>query len=117
VRWSSGRIAVSGDVGLCRRAEPAANIGPAAAAAVIDVLAACATKNEATPARGHGVFFGALDDPDGLTLPERTVRRLPAGRALPPEGDFRDWDDTDAWAGELSGRQPTEPEPDGHVPT
>jgi menaquinone-dependent protoporphyrinogen oxidase len=64
---------------------------------------------EVTGARGHRVFFGALD-PDGLTLPERTLRRMPAGRALLPEGDFRDWDDIDAWAGgiarELSGQVP-----------
>lgn len=75
--------------------------------------------HEATRARGHRVFFGALD-PHSLTLPERTVRRLPAGRALLPEGDFRDWADIDAWAGaiarELSGPQPADPEPDSHVP-
>lgn len=52
---------------------------------------------EATGARGHRVFFGALD-PDGLTLPERAVRRLPAGGDLLPEGDFRDWEDIDVWA-------------------
>ena len=75
---------------------------------------------EATGARGHRVFFGALV-PDDLTFPEPTVRRLAAGRALLPEGDFRDWEDIDAWAGaiarELSGPQPTDPEPAGHVPT
>jgi len=75
---------------------------------------------EATGARGHRVFFGALD-PDSLTLAQRTLRRLPAGRALLPEGDFRDWEDIDAWAGaiarELSGPQPTYPEPPGHVPS
>ena len=52
---------------------------------------------EATGARGHRVFFGALA-PDGLTLPERAVRRLPAGGDLLPEGDFRDWEDIDVWA-------------------
>jgi menaquinone-dependent protoporphyrinogen oxidase len=75
--------------------------------------------DEATRARGHRVFFGALDPAD-LTLAERTVRRLPAGRGLLPEGDFRDWDDIDAWAGaiarELSGAPPADPEPDGYVP-
>ena len=48
---------------------------------------------DAIQSRGDRVFFGALD-PDGLTLPERTVRRMPAGRALLPEGDFRDWTST-----------------------
>jgi len=66
------------------------------------------------------VFFGA-PNPHGLTLPERTVRRLPAGRAILPERDFPDWEDIDAWAGaiarELSGPLPADPEPDGHVPT
>lgn len=75
---------------------------------------------EMIQSRGDRVFFGALD-PEGLTLPERTVRRMPAGRALLPEGDFRDWQDIDAWAGsiarELSGPQPATPEPDSHVPT
>lgn len=74
---------------------------------------------EATRARGHHVFFGALD-PDGLTLPERTLRRLPAGRALLPEGDFRNWEDIDAWAcevaGELSRSRPTDSERATHVP-
>ncbi len=73
---------------------------------------------EAIGARGHRVFFGALD-PDGLTLPERTARRLPAVRALLPEGDFRDWDDIDSWAGaiaqELSG--PADGEPSGDART
>lgn len=75
---------------------------------------------DAIQSRGDRVFFGALD-PDGLTLPERTVRRMPAGRALLPEGDFRDWQDIDAWAGsiarERSGPRPATPEPDSHVPT
>ena len=52
---------------------------------------------EATGARGRRVFFGALD-PDGLTLPGRAVRRLPAGGGLLPEGDFRDSEDIDMWA-------------------
>lgn len=68
---------------------------------------------KAIGARGHRVFFGALD-PNHLTLPERTARRLPAVRALLPEGDFREWDDIDSWAAaiaaELSGPQRTLPE-------
>jgi menaquinone-dependent protoporphyrinogen oxidase len=51
--------------------------------------------------REHRVFFGALD-PDTLTLPEKAMRTLPAGRALLPEGDFRDWDDIDAWSGTIA---------------
>jgi menaquinone-dependent protoporphyrinogen oxidase len=50
--------------------------------------------------RGHRVFFGKLD-PDALTAPERLLRALPAGRALLPEGDFRDWDDIDGWAASI----------------
>ncbi len=70
--------------------------------------------------RGDRVFFGAVD-PDGLTLPERTVRRMPAGRALLPEGDFRDWEDIDAWAEtiarELTGPGLGTPELGRHLPT
>jgi menaquinone-dependent protoporphyrinogen oxidase len=47
--------------------------------------------------RGRRVFFGALD-PGRLGFRERMVRSLPAGRALMPEGDFRDWQDIDSWA-------------------
>jgi menaquinone-dependent protoporphyrinogen oxidase len=47
--------------------------------------------------RDHRVFFGALD-PDSLSLLEKAMRKLPAGKALLPEGDFRDWEDIDAWA-------------------
>lgn len=47
--------------------------------------------------RGLRVFFGALD-PSTLGFSERLVRRLPASRALLPEGDFRDWKDIEDWA-------------------
>jgi menaquinone-dependent protoporphyrinogen oxidase len=50
--------------------------------------------------RGQRVFFGALD-PHELTVSERLVRKLPAGRDLLPEGDFRDWDDVDGWSAEI----------------
>jgi hypothetical protein len=113
------QFAVGGDVRLCRQAEPAASIGLAASEAVMDVLVACATKNEATVAGGHGAFCGVLD-PDGLTVPERTVRRLPAGRALSPEGELRDWEDIHASAGAIAGQmsrpQPADRESDSHVP-
>jgi len=49
----------------------------------------------------HRVFFGALD-PGSLTLPEKAMRTLPAGRALLPQGDYRDWDDIDAWARDIA---------------
>jgi len=51
--------------------------------------------------RDHHVFFGALD-PQRLTVPERALRKLPAGRALMPEGDFRDWAEVDWWAKEIA---------------
>ena len=51
--------------------------------------------------REHRVFFGALD-PKHLTLPERALRKLPAGREMFPEGDFRDWEDIDAWAAHVA---------------
>lgn len=43
------------------------------------------------------VFFGALD-PSKLGLRDRAIRTMPAGRALLPEGDFRDWSEIDGWA-------------------
>ncbi len=52
---------------------------------------------QAIAPRGHQVFFGVLD-PGRLGLGERALRKLPAGRALLPEGDFRDWAQIQAWA-------------------
>lgn len=49
-------------------------------------------------ARGHRLFFGALD-PHTLSFPERMV--VKAVRA--PQGDFRDWDAIAAWATEIAG--------------
>lgn len=40
--------------------------------------------------RDHHVFFGALD-PGRLAFAEKTLRNLPAPRAMMPVGDFRDW--------------------------
>jgi menaquinone-dependent protoporphyrinogen oxidase len=42
-------------------------------------------------------FFGALD-PGRLTFAEKTLRKLPAARAMMPEGDFRDWTEIEVWA-------------------
>ena len=50
-------------------------------------------------ARDHRIFFGAYDPtakPIGLL--ERMTRAMPATRDLLPAGDFRDWDEIDAWA-------------------
>jgi menaquinone-dependent protoporphyrinogen oxidase len=47
--------------------------------------------------RDHRVFFGVLD-PGTLGFSERALRKLPAGRTLLPEGDFRDWQEIEGWA-------------------
>ncbi len=47
--------------------------------------------------RDHRVFFGALDS-SKLGFGHRMLRKLPAARNLLPEGDFRDWNDIEAWA-------------------
>jgi menaquinone-dependent protoporphyrinogen oxidase len=52
---------------------------------------------EAIHPRDHHVFFGALD-PGRLTFAEKTLRKLPAARAMMPEGDFRDWTEIEVWA-------------------
>jgi menaquinone-dependent protoporphyrinogen oxidase len=46
--------------------------------------------------RDHHIFFGALN-PSKLGLAHRMLRTLPAARAILPEGDFRDWNDIEAW--------------------
>ena len=53
--------------------------------------------------RDHRVFFGAMN-PGKLGLLHRLMFNLPANRdgALFPEGDFRDWNDIDAWAGKIA---------------
>lgn len=56
---------------------------------------------EAIHPRDHHVFFGAMD-PSKLGLRDRAVRTLPAGRGLLPEGDFRDWQEIDAWAATIA---------------
>jgi len=47
--------------------------------------------------RDHRVFFGRLDA-SKLAFGHRMVRKMPAARTLFPEGDFRNWNDIDAWA-------------------
>ena len=51
--------------------------------------------------RGMQVFFGALD-PSVLGRKDRLVRRIPSGRELLPEGDFRNWAAIDEWAAEIA---------------
>jgi menaquinone-dependent protoporphyrinogen oxidase len=46
--------------------------------------------------RDHRVFFGKLDS-SKLNMVHRMMKSLPAARALFPEGDFRDWNDIEAW--------------------
>jgi menaquinone-dependent protoporphyrinogen oxidase len=56
---------------------------------------------EAIHPRGHQVFFGALD-PGKLALKYRMLRTLPAARAVLPEGDFRNWNEIEAWADSIA---------------
>lgn len=56
---------------------------------------------EAIHPRGRQVFFGVLD-PETLGLRDRLIRALPAGKALLPEGDFRDWPAIDRWADDIA---------------
>jgi len=53
--------------------------------------------------RDHRVFFGAYDPaakPIGLI--ERVSRILPATKDLMQSGDFRPWEEIDAWAAEIA---------------
>jgi len=47
--------------------------------------------------RDHHVFFGAFDHTK-LNLAHRMVHALPAMKNVLIDGDFRDWDEIDAWA-------------------
>jgi menaquinone-dependent protoporphyrinogen oxidase len=47
--------------------------------------------------REHHVFFGALDR-SSLGPLESLVFAMPAARKAIPEGDFRDWQEIEAWA-------------------
>ncbi|HII41131.1 MAG TPA: protoporphyrinogen oxidase [Thermoplasmata archaeon] len=56
---------------------------------------------EAVHAREHRIFFGALD-PAKLAFKHRALRKLPAARAILPEGDFRNWHSIEAWANDIA---------------
>ncbi len=47
--------------------------------------------------RDHRIFSGALN-PGRCGFMLRVMRKLPAARAVLPEGDFRDWDAIETWA-------------------
>jgi menaquinone-dependent protoporphyrinogen oxidase len=51
--------------------------------------------------RDHRIFFGALD-PGKLGVKYRMLRKLPAARAVLPDGDFRNWNDIESLAGSIA---------------
>ena len=58
---------------------------------------------EAIHPREHRVFFGALDR-DKMGLTHRLMLKLPVNRdnAIFPLGDFRDWNEIEAWARKIA---------------
>lgn len=53
--------------------------------------------------REHRVFLGAYDPKDPpKAFSERLVRMMPAARNILPAGDFRNWEDIEAWAREIA---------------
>lgn len=55
-------------------------------------------------AREHKIFYGAFDPSDPpKAISERFVRLMPAFKGVLPPGDFREWDEIDAWARGIAG--------------
>lgn len=53
--------------------------------------------------RDHRVFQGAFDPNDPpKSMPERLVRMMPAAKKVLPTGDFREWDEIEAWAQQIA---------------
>ncbi len=49
------------------------------------------------------IFFGAYDpEAKPIGFMERLTRMMPAARAAIPAGDFRDWDEIEAWAAKIA---------------
>ncbi len=59
--------------------------------------------NETIRPRDHRVFFGVMD-PKKLGFTHRLLLKLPVNRdsAIFPVGDFRDWNDVEAWASAIA---------------
>lgn len=59
--------------------------------------------SESIHPRDHRVFFGALDR-DKLGFAHRLMLKLPVNRdnSIFPLGDFRNWNDIEAWAGKIA---------------
>lgn len=51
--------------------------------------------------RGTRVFFGALDS-SKLGFGYRVIRKMPAAREALAEGDFRNWEEIEAWANSIA---------------
>ncbi len=55
----------------------------------------------ASNAKEHRVFFGAFDHTK-LTLGHKVVYAMPAVRKILPDGDYRDWNEIESWAGGIA---------------
>jgi menaquinone-dependent protoporphyrinogen oxidase len=84
----------------------------AAEASELKQLRCAEELRDAAQPREHRVFFGVLD-PSTLGVAERLMRVLPGGRALLPEGDFRDWDRIESWAATVADQLTAIPETGG----